>query len=197
MLIGLAGTHCTGKTTLAQELAKRYEGVTFLQTSTSAVFKRLGKDPKQAMPLHERLDVQVEVAKTLWAEWADAAESDGTFVTDRTPADMMAYLFAEVSGYGVIEPELDDRLLRYKALCQNMMSAFGLVYLVRIGIPFGQAGDKVRASGSLAYRTHHEMLIRAMLCEVGDPSAYRELAVTDLDERVHRIGNFLELMLRR
>lgn len=197
MLIGLAGTHCTGKTTLAQELAKRYEGVTFLQTSTSAVFKRLSKDPKQAMPLHERVDVQVEIAKTLWAEWADAAESEETFVTDRTPADMLAYLFAEVSGYGEIEPDLDARLMRYKALCRSMMEAFGLVYLVRIGIPFDQTGDKVRASGSLAYRTHHEMLIRAMLGEVGDPSVYREIAVLDLDERAHRIGNFLELTLRR
>ena len=44
-MIGLVGSHRTGKTTLARAFAED-SGIPFVETSTAEVFRRLGYDPK-------------------------------------------------------------------------------------------------------------------------------------------------------
>ena len=187
MIIGLAGTHCTGKSTLAQAVADRY-GIPFIKTSTSQVFKELGKDPKVAMPLTERLQVQKVILYRLAEEWADVGK-DQLHITDRTPYCMAAYTLAEVSGYETIHPFHDRELMNYLALCHEVATEFfGSIVHLPIALEFEENQEKIRASGSRAYREHHDLILRGLLSGKANVFGMPHI---DLDLRVSMIGGIM------
>lgn len=96
MKIGFCGSHRTGKTTLAVEIAK-YFGVEFVPLNASMVFKRLGYDVRQSITPKERLDLQYEILN----EYKKLTDNYDNLVIDRTPIDMVAY-----AKYGILEENL-------------------------------------------------------------------------------------------
>lgn len=84
--IGITGAQGSGKTTLAKFIDEHY-GITYVDAGVGALMTRLGVNVGDPMPLFERLQVQMEVARHIELVTRGA---EG-FVIDRTPADVMAY----------------------------------------------------------------------------------------------------------
>lgn len=152
MKIGLVGAHRVGKTTLAKQVAEQ-AGLTFVNTSTSDVFKARKIDAKQSLPLHERLDCQLDILKLLGERYEAAGAS---FVADRTPLDAAAYMMLELNREGALEMEsdsvLDDLVDAYFRTCIHLTNKhFSSVFLIQPGIPIVHDATKATAPASRAY----------------------------------------------
>lgn len=159
-MIGLAGPHRSGKTTLALSFAER-EGFAFVPTDTSGVFARLGFDPTKNYDFQTRLTIQEAILEDAYLKWQ--AHAGELFITDRTPLDMLGYTFADVTREPLV-PELEARLVRYADRAIEITNrVFGLVVLIQPGIPFVAAEGK--APDSPAYIAHHTALVRGFLTD--------------------------------
>ena len=115
--IGLCGSHRTGKTTLAREIAEQ-TGREFIQTTTSEVFAENGINPSDPMDFSTRIWIQDKVVDAAVVIWSRAS---GPFVTDRTPLDMIAYTMADIQG----KTEVDfDAFERYLDHCFSVTDRF-------------------------------------------------------------------------
>ena len=152
-MIGLCGAHRTGKTTLAKEYAE-YKNHHFLETSTSAVFRDLGYDPKGPFTFKERLTIQQEILKRMEVEYDSAPVG---FITDRTPLDFLAYTMSEMIGDAVTE-DLFEATNKYIEDCYDLCNKyFQVVILVQPGIPL--IDEEGKALANSAYIEHLNSLI--------------------------------------
>jgi predicted ATPase len=83
MKIAIAGTHLAGKTTLAQALADRLDGFTFVEEP----YQQLVRDG------HEFSEVPTtdDFAEQLQVSVASISETKGDAIFDRSPLDFLAY----------------------------------------------------------------------------------------------------------
>lgn len=154
-MIGLCGAHRTGKTSLAEAVAKERSDIPFLRTSVSAVFAEMGLDPAVHYPFDVRLDVQERILEATLKQWRSMAGKQ--FITDRTPIDFIAYTLAEV-GPNTLTPEQEVRLRKYVADCIKATNeTFAILVVVQPGIPVVPAPGK--ASLSPMYIEHVAQLI--------------------------------------
>lgn len=186
-VLGLVGTHGSGKTTLCEAFAAAHPGTTFIKTGVSDVYKAMGLDPKTRMTLERRMEVQEAVLSHLCEQWEKGLlkhpGDEGWVITDRTPYDMIGYTLAEVSGYDDISEELSGRVLNYILRCRLAAQAFDGFVHVPIALPMvADPTGKVRAASSLAYRVHLDMLMIKAL-EDGGENLYRVHGI-DLRERI-------------
>lgn len=154
MRLAYAGSHRTGKTTLAELTAKRY-GLGFRQTSTSKIASDLGIDLKAETSFADRMRFQYAVLDMLCATYK------GTdFVTDRSPLDAAAYLLANVQA--ATGTACDQRnVVEYVEACMELAQQFDLMVFVSPGIPF--VATKDADDSAPAYQMHHHHLVRGML----------------------------------
>lgn len=82
-MLGLSGSHRTGKTTLAKAL-----GMPVICTQTSAVFARHGLSARDNLSASQRDFIQWEILNDAIKLWESAPKG---FVSDRTPLDMIVY----------------------------------------------------------------------------------------------------------
>jgi hypothetical protein len=183
MSIGLCGAHRTGKTTLAEALAAQTKKP-FVKTSTSEVFRQHGLDPAQALDFKKRLEIQKQILISYIETWSAQPQS---FITDRTPVDLMAYTLADIQGNTEVDfPELE----RYLERCFEATNKyFDVLIVLQPGIELIAAEGK--AALSRAYIEHLNSLILG-LChderlESGVVCIKRE--ITDLDGRIRKILN--------
>lgn len=183
-LIGLCGTHGSGKTTLIEA----FEGkVVVVKTSISAIYKEKGLNPGLPMSLDTRLDIQDEILARLLQEWAAPfADADGekiTVLTDRTPMDFVGYLLCEVSGYGELTPEQNARIEEYVDKCLRISEMFDVIIHVPIGLPMVKR-DKIAAVDSIGYRLHLDMVLKGAM--TSHETTY-SLRSNDHDTRVSQV----------
>lgn len=184
LMFGVTGTHGSGKTTLCEAYVKAHPEAHFIKTSASDVYKMMGLDPKEKMPLSIRLDVQEAILVSFIGQWSPALIHD-VVITDRTPYDLMAYTLAELSGYDEVDEELDERIRRYLDSCYQVASIFTGIVHVPMGLPVAaDPTGKVRASLGLGYRTHIDVLLKGLTDQV---SNLWEVSELDLDERVRQL----------
>jgi predicted ATPase len=156
-MIGLAGAHRTGKTSLARESARAL-GLSFVETSVSSVFETLGVDPGQPMDFQTRLMVQSVVLKTCIEQWGD---QKGSFITDRTPIDMLAYTMADIQG-DTLDSASEAIMAHYTRSCIKAANDyFGLIVLVQPGIPLKAESGK--AALSAGYIEHLNVIMAGLL----------------------------------
>lgn len=164
-LVGITGTHGTGKTTLAKEMVVR-AGWGLAKTDVSGVFIKHGKDPRVRMSLIERMDVQDDILDTLVEQWREARKA-GEFeivVTDRTPYCFIAFVLAEISGYDQLTEEENRRVVEYVTRCERAaLEFFDLIAYLPMVIPFVPAISKVQAVNGQAYREHYDRLLTGCL----------------------------------
>lgn len=176
--VGLCGSHRTGKTTLAREIAAR-SGLDFLRTTTSEVFASNGLDPASAMDFHTRLWIQHKVVDAAEDVWRNAA---GSFISDRTPIDMMAYTLADIQGGTAVD---FSELEKYLDHCYSVTNRFfsGLV-VVQPAIPLVR--EEGKAALNRSYMEHLNALIKGLCCDerLHCPFSLIDRSIVDLDERV-------------
>jgi len=182
-VIGFAGAHRTGKTTLARASALALD-LPFVETKVTDVFAAMGLDPAKPMDFQTRLVVQKVVLKELIEKWSGYK---GAFLSDRTPIDMLAYTMAEVRG-DTLNPTTERLLASYFADCIKATNDhFALVVLVQPGIKVVPAPGK--ASLSMGYMEHLNTLIMGALMrkDLLPLVSFIKREVLDLDGRVNRV----------
>lgn len=192
-MIGFAGSHRTGKTTLAKEFADRYDCV-FLETSVSSVFEELGLDPAVTYDFATRLKVQRAILKHLDRIYGQA-EDDVNTVTDRTPLDLLLYTYADVQNDNLTDADAEI-LAEYTADCIEVLNRrFNMVMIVQPGIPLTPATGK--ASLNVAYIEHLNMLALGLMSDerIEARVAYIPRKMTDLDHRVEATYNTLTMFI--
>lgn len=187
MNLGLCGGHRTGKTTLAAAIATAYN-MPFVQTNTSAVFREHGLDPAVAMDFATRLEMQQHILHAAIKIWQQEPDS---FVSDRTPLDMMAYTLADIQGSTNVEFSALDAYLNLCFAVTNRF--FSKLAIVQPGIPLIYATGK--AALNQAYIEHLNILVVG-LC--GDRRLESEVLclereTTDLATRIAKIRDFFPL----
>lgn len=167
-LVGFVGVSGSGKTTLAKTVAHTTDNSVFVKTTVSEIYKKLGKDPKVAMTIDERLDVQEVILNELRIQWAEALANnqDKAFVlTDRTPYCFISFMLAEVSGYGELTESQNNRITRYVIECQLAALMFDCIF--HLPFPLSQWDrqdqDKVCAITTSSYNLHFDFILKGLL----------------------------------
>jgi DNA helicase TIP49 (TBP-interacting protein) len=179
--IGLCGSHRTGKTTLAQAISVKLQ-IPFLRTSTSYVFKQHGLHPAQPLDFKERLWIQHRILEAATKIWQTQT---GSFITDRTPIDFMAYTLADIQGATAVDfAELEDYLT---ACFQVTNQVFTQLVVLQPAIEL--VYEEGKAALNKAYMEHLNIIIQG-LC--GDErlkcsSIVIKRHIIDLKERVQSI----------
>ena len=181
MNIGLCGGHRTGKTTLAEAIARK-TGMPFVRTGTSEVFKQHDLDPSKPMDFQQRLWIQhkiLDTAKELWHA------EQRQFITDRTPLDMAAYTLADIQGETEVNfPELECYLNRCFEATNRL---FKVLVLIQPGIPLMHEAGK--AALNEGYLEHLNYLILGLCNDARIKSRFIFLDrdVTTLEDRISLI----------
>lgn len=158
-MIGLTGAHRTGKSTLARAYAD-YAGIKYVQTKASQTFNRLGFSPKEDYPFEIRLMIQHELLVDMDKLYS---ESGLSWITDRTPIDLLAYTMADIQRANLREIHV-DAFIRYMAACISCVNAhFTNILVVQPGIPlFDESG---KAPCNNAYMEHLNALVLGIVVD--------------------------------
>ena len=129
MKIGLCGSHRSGKTTLASHLASKLS-IPFSVTEVSKIFAEHNLVPSMTMSFSTRLWIQDIILTETRKVWLT---SDNSFITDRTPIDMLAYTLADITS----ETKIDyDLLEAYMTRCFSITNeVFTNLFIIQPGIP--------------------------------------------------------------
>jgi len=179
--IGLAGAHRTGKTTLAKVCSERLH-LPFIETDVASVFKRMSFDPKKRYDFATRISIQWEILKQLIEKYDQANRA--TFITDRTPFDLVAYTIADINRDGLSEDD-QETFMRYMAACFDVADRyFGVVVIVQPGIDIVE--NKNKANGDKAHMEHINMLLSgfAVNADTHVPFTFIPRHILDIDRRV-------------
>lgn len=149
--LGLCGSHRTGKTTLAREIAEQYD-LEFVVTTTSEVFVANGLKPSSPMDFEQRLWIQDKIITAAEEVWSAC---DGAFITDRTPLDMLAYTLGDIQGIVAVEFEPLQQYVKRCILSSNRF--FASLCVVQPGIKLVPAPGK--AALNEAYIEHLNTLV--------------------------------------
>jgi hypothetical protein len=184
--IGLCGSHRTGKTTLAKEVARK-TGLQFIQTSTSAVFSKNGLNPSEPMDSDTRIWIQNKVVSAAEEVW-DAAS--GGFITDRTPIDMMAYTLADIDGASTVD---FFALEKYLDHCFQVTDRiFSHLVILQPAIPL--VHEEGKAALNKAYIEHLNILMQGLCCDdrIHCKNNIIPRHIIPLEERVSWISKILD-----
>lgn len=154
-MIGLFGSHRSGKTTLAIAYAKKH-GVSYVKTTASEVFESMGLDPARRYDFPTRLSVQEEILRRFDKIYSEHKVGMRA-IADRTPIDLLAYTIADIASDTVSE-ESQKRLDQYTQDCFDVLNKrFSVVMLIQPGIPL--VDEPGKAAMSRAYMEHLNFLM--------------------------------------
>jgi predicted ATPase len=179
--IGISGSHRTGKTTLAKKISTD-RGIPFVQTSTSHVFKQHGLHPAAPMDFKTRLWIQHHVIESAITVWQ--AET-GSFVTDRTPIDFMAYTLADIQGNTQVD---FAQLETYLARCFEVTHQFfTTIAVLQPAIPL--VYEEGKAALNQAYIEHLNTLVIGLCHDerLKCPSIVVKREVVSLEDRIRAV----------
>jgi predicted ATPase len=178
MRLGLAGSHRTGKTSLAKAISQT-TGVPFVETSTSAVFKHSGLHPATPLEFKTRLWIQQRILQAAVAVWQTMPDA---FVTDRTPIDFMAYTLADIQGATVVDfADLEEYLTHCFKITNQF---FTKLVVVQPAIPL--VPDDGKAALNKAYMEHLNTIILGLCNDerLRCPAVTLTRQILSLEERV-------------
>jgi hypothetical protein len=193
--IGLCGAHGTGKTTLAIALSQKL-GIPYIPIDASNVFLEHKFHPSDKLDIRTRLFLQQKILAKAEDIWFDVDEP--SFICDRTPLDMAAYMLADV-GNGELDKHkhthkhthTQSEVMDYLQDCFNVTARyFGKIVLIPPAIPFVEREYKAAINQPLIFKLHTQLL--GMLNYLDLP--YKELPkdCLDLGDRVKFVEDYLE-----
>ncbi len=179
--IGLCGSHRTGKTTLAHDIAAK-TGTEFLQTATGEVFALNGLHPSESMDFATRIWIQHKVVDAAEKVWQRAS---APFVSDRTPIDMMAYTLADIQGKTSVDFAALEDYLHHCFEVTNLF--FSRLVVVQPAIPL--VHEEGKAALNKAYMEHLNILIKGLCSDERLQLPVLVLArnVVDREQRVEEV----------
>jgi hypothetical protein len=132
MRIGFAGAHRTGKTTLAKDVADSLK-IKFYPTKVSEalIWGVIRSGPSDQFTFAERLEIQKHLANYLDGQYGNIKEK--AYVVDRTPLDILGYLFANMDSTCSDLWSAKTRSLIEQAI-DSCEKHFSKIFLVQPGI---------------------------------------------------------------
>jgi hypothetical protein len=118
-MIGLIGTSCTGKTTLAKAVSDR-TGIPYIPSPVRGVYQSLGLSVNEPMSFEDRMLAQIKILSISEAIYADM---DNIFITDRTPMDFAAHVIAEASAINLSVGQ-SNILMTYVEECYRITNLY-------------------------------------------------------------------------
>lgn len=185
-MIGLLGSHRSGKTTLAKAYALK-SGSEFLATSLTEFHRAAGFDVTAENPFSVRLAHQEKVLDFTDAMYAKHACRD--VIADRTPLDMIAYTMAEAFA-GRVRGDDQARFAAYVQRCFDVTNKrFGTLMLIQPGISFVE--EEGKAANNPAYIEHLNTILLGL---IGDPRLltshwFIPRTYTDIADRIRCLEN--------
>jgi hypothetical protein len=184
--LGFCGSHRVGKTTTAIALSESLQ-ILFVPINTAEVFARFHLHPKESLGFRTRLEIQEAILQKACNIWDTCNES---FVSDRTPIDMMAYTLGDVKGDTILCQETELRFEKYLNDCREATERyFSHLFLIPPAIPIVDAIGK--ASCSRGYIEHIHNLCLALFQRT-DVATIAEIPIDciDLGDRVKYVEGF-------
>lgn len=155
MRLGFCGSHRSGKSTLAKLTSKEYN-IPFIPSPASAIAASHGFN----MASDNRLDTGMQMQWEIFDSVCAALETC-SYVTDRTPIDVAAYLLADATaGAGTLTSQEDAVLMVEKAI-RETQRLFDVIILVPPVVNFVVEDGKPPMNP--AYQEHHHFLCRGIL----------------------------------
>lgn len=190
-MIGLSGTHGSGKTTLAEAFGRKSH-VPVVLTSASGVYHSLGLDPAADYPVEVRLGAQAAILHAFTRQYSHAQDKNPVFIADRTPLDLISYMLADIQRATVLEnPGAQAMVMQYIEDCYGVLNRFfSAVLIVQPGIPL-QPGREGKAGACPAFMAHQNALLKGLLNDdrVKTRGYLMPTTVLDLDDRVKCVEN--------
>lgn len=181
-MYGLSGAHRTGKTTLAKA-ASEQSGVPYVPFETATVFKKLGTSFDEIKTISDRIEIQraiIAYAHSLYRR------QETSFITDRTPIDIAAYLMADAQAH-TGTPAEHAAILEMMEDCIDITAQhFSSITTLPPALEYVEAPDKPKPN--VAYQWHHHYLCLGIIKDsrLGDLTSYSIRAnVTDLQQRAN------------
>ena len=181
-MIGLAGAHRTGKTTLAKRYAEE-QGIPVVITTTAGVFAKHGLSPKEDYDFETRLMLQWDILESLKSAYSEI--KGGVFITDRTPIDLMAYTLADVQRQ-TLNPSQEKELQKYLNACIDVANRhFSMILVIQPGIELVE--DATKATLSSGYIEHLNSLVMGITVSesIRAQHFYIPRLTSDIDDRVN------------
>jgi len=183
--IGICGSHRTGKTTLSELISKEV-GMSFIKTEVSAVFRQYDLQPSERMDFKTRLWIQHRINEAISKVWSG---HKGSFVTDRTPLDFIAYTLADIQGGTHVDVnELESYIIQCFKACNQYFTS---IIVIQPAIPIIYDEDK--AALNRAYMEHLNIIIQGLCCDerLKCPSMVIKRNIVRLNERLVAAQDFL------
>lgn len=182
-MLGICGSHRTGKTTLARTMAET-SGLFFLESKVSDTFRRMRVDPRADLPFEDRLYVQYQILYDMERLYLEAPTSH--FITDRTPIDVYSYLLADVQRSTLTPVQEDDLQRFWEEICRIVNKHLELVMVIQPGIELIEAEGK--APATTGYIEHVNALIIGLVmgrsyADLDTNIILMKREITDLRER--------------
>ncbi|PHM69523.1 AAA family ATPase [Xenorhabdus sp. KJ12.1] len=162
--LGLTGAQGSGKSTLAKTFSEQI-GIRYFDANVRGILKRNGFDCRSEMTLKQYFNMQETVVHELYSSYPDES-----FITDRTPIDVMAFTLAYVPPT-IVEGSEDGKSIEFSLLdilTESRLAVtqhFSHIILVHGGFKVDEEDmkRKDRASMHLGYRMKLESLIEGEL----------------------------------
>lgn len=181
MILGLIGSHRTGKTTLAEAFAHK-SGATIIKMNIGSLQKELGyESSNQSYDFDTRMDIQEHLLRRFDEIYTAVKGLEA--VADRTPLDLIGYTMLAVKDD--LSEAQSDRLEKYVVDCINLTNEFfSALVLLQPGIPLTTADTSAKSCKALM-----EKLNFIYLGTITDernivPHFYIPRSMTDIDCRV-------------
>jgi len=184
MLYGLTGSSGSGKTTLARAVAESLSAE-FVPTSITASGKRHGFDPVGLMSLQDRIKLQHHLLDDLM-ELIKAAK--GPTIMDRTPIDLIGYMYAEIDMHSHIRLSADDimKIEAYRDRClEETVRWFDHVF-VTTPLPVYEDAQ-TRPVQNAAYQHHSQMIMEGAIYQLTGRVNFSILRPSNLDTRIEHV----------
>lgn len=183
MIIGFSGAHRSGKTTLAQVVAAALH-FDFVDASVSKIMAEGGFDGVAKLSIAERLEAQ----RYLLRRHIEMLQKiRRPTLIDRTPADMAAYLFGEITMHseGIDQAAFSS----YLTDCLFVMKTYFAGFIVPDILPVyvEQAG---KPPVNRAYQQHHHLLVQGVLVQSTLP--FMTLETPDIAQRIAECATFIK-----
>jgi hypothetical protein len=191
-MFGLCGTHRSGKTTLAKDLAEAMK-IPYIDASTTAIMSEIGFNPVgPTAPIQERIEAQ-EYLLDGYLKLIEKAPRP--FIIDRVPLDMAGYMLAEITMHNSTQ-EQGERVQNYVNRCVfETRTRFGAVLCVR---PL-HVYEKVDKSPppNPAYQSEVSFLIEGIMSTLSsDPALISGVMNTqDRASRIKHAKAFFEVVI--
>jgi len=157
--IGLAGTHRSGKTTMAKAFAEDY-GCDFVTISMTQIMADMGLEPADIQDVKTRLKVQHKAVEACDRVFTGRKTA---FISDRTPIDVAAYTLGDAV-QGFYGTEHDAEVLKLIDDCIDItnMAFAGVLYVPPSPkIKYVMEAGKPRPDD--AYQAHIDVLVAGLM----------------------------------